>query len=435
MAVHTIAAGEIAVHNKVLAANVVDAVNFAVDPSAIAIESSGTAAIYFTTDGSTPTVGGATTRVVPAASSATRRLVRHSGGQSVRLVSTGTPTYSVVVVSDQDLGEQYMADEIAALKASAGSSSGHVIEEEDTPLAQRANLNFTGAGVTAADSGGKTVVTIPGGGGGTASSDSVQAGVLGTGQGKVTRNSSSEVAVAAGSGWVPNASGVLTRATWTATTVTAIPVATDTRLDQVVVDSAGVISRLAGTDQAGVTLDNRTGAAALGNNVRLADLLVTTTGIAVTTGLRDRRPKALGAYFRIVRTSNAGGTNDYAIAVSANVSTQIDAVNINPRIECSGKNIRCSIHGRAWSSTATALFAPFVDGARQLADEPFGILATTTDTMELYISYAIAVSAGSHTLGWGFRYGTAATLNIRARAAIPFVVSFEEIMRDSESND
>lgn len=40
---------------------------------------------------------------------------------------------------------------------------GHVIEEEGTPLTQRADLNFVGAGVTATDAGGKTVVTIPGG--------------------------------------------------------------------------------------------------------------------------------------------------------------------------------------------------------------------------------------------------------------------------------
>lgn len=44
---------------------------------------------------------------------------------------------------------------------STGTGGGHVIEDEGTPLAQRDNLNFTGAGVTATDAGGKTVVTIP----------------------------------------------------------------------------------------------------------------------------------------------------------------------------------------------------------------------------------------------------------------------------------
>lgn len=43
-----------------------------------------------------------------------------------------------------------------------GGGSAHVIENEGTPLTARSNLNFVGDGVTAADSGGKTVVTIPG---------------------------------------------------------------------------------------------------------------------------------------------------------------------------------------------------------------------------------------------------------------------------------
>ncbi len=45
---------------------------------------------------------------------------------------------------------------------------GHIIEDEGVGLPQRAVLNFAGSGVTASDVGGKTVITIPGGGGGTA---------------------------------------------------------------------------------------------------------------------------------------------------------------------------------------------------------------------------------------------------------------------------
>lgn len=45
----------------------------------------------------------------------------------------------------------------------AASGSGYdTVEDEGTPLTQRTTINFAGAGVTAADSGGKTVVTIPG---------------------------------------------------------------------------------------------------------------------------------------------------------------------------------------------------------------------------------------------------------------------------------
>lgn len=38
--------------------------------------------------------------------------------------------------------------------------AGHVIEDEGTPVTQRANLNFVGSGVAVTDVGGKTVVTI-----------------------------------------------------------------------------------------------------------------------------------------------------------------------------------------------------------------------------------------------------------------------------------
>lgn len=44
-------------------------------------------------------------------------------------------------------------------------SAYNTVEDEGTGLTQRSTLNFTGAGVTASDSGGKTVVNIPSGGG------------------------------------------------------------------------------------------------------------------------------------------------------------------------------------------------------------------------------------------------------------------------------
>ncbi len=50
--------------------------------------------------------------------------------------------------------------------AAGGGGGGHTIEDEGTPLTQRASLNFVGDGVSAADAGGKTVVTINGGSGG-----------------------------------------------------------------------------------------------------------------------------------------------------------------------------------------------------------------------------------------------------------------------------
>jgi len=53
----------------------------------------------------------------------------------------------------------------SALQAKVNQAGGHVIEDEGTPLSQRPNMNFIGAGVTASDDGETTNVTIPGGGG------------------------------------------------------------------------------------------------------------------------------------------------------------------------------------------------------------------------------------------------------------------------------
>jgi hypothetical protein len=43
-----------------------------------------------------------------------------------------------------------------------GGGSGHIIEDEGTPLTQRATINVVGGGVAATDAGGKTVITVPG---------------------------------------------------------------------------------------------------------------------------------------------------------------------------------------------------------------------------------------------------------------------------------
>jgi hypothetical protein len=55
----------------------------------------------------------------------------------------------------------------ATARTNLGIVQGHVIEDEGTPVTQRGTMNFTGAGVSVADAGAKTVVTISGGGSGT----------------------------------------------------------------------------------------------------------------------------------------------------------------------------------------------------------------------------------------------------------------------------
>lgn len=95
MASYTIAANEIAAHDKTLVAATVDTVTFTDDVDAIEVVTDGAARLYYTVDGSTPTVGGANTRMLSAAIS--RAVVATPSGSppAVKLISAGTPTYSV----------------------------------------------------------------------------------------------------------------------------------------------------------------------------------------------------------------------------------------------------------------------------------------------------------------------------------------------------
>lgn len=96
MASYPVAASERAANAKTLVASTVDTVTFDRDCDEVEVLSlDGAAAIYFTVDGSTPTVGGANCDVVPATVAARTVAVPTSGDTVVKLVSAGTPVYSV----------------------------------------------------------------------------------------------------------------------------------------------------------------------------------------------------------------------------------------------------------------------------------------------------------------------------------------------------
>lgn len=76
-----------------------------------------------------------------------------------------TPGNAGRLVWRTDLNQLKVDDGIGFTSIGSGSG-GHIIEDEGSPLAQRATLNFIGSGVTVTDGGGKSVVTIPGGGAG-----------------------------------------------------------------------------------------------------------------------------------------------------------------------------------------------------------------------------------------------------------------------------
>lgn len=111
MASYTLTYGDRAAHAKTLVAATVDTVTFpagdpaspgwARQPKKIKVISDGTADIYFTVDGSAPTVAGAKTyRIQSVAGSETATLNDGNPNDAVvvKLISAATPKYSVVAV-------------------------------------------------------------------------------------------------------------------------------------------------------------------------------------------------------------------------------------------------------------------------------------------------------------------------------------------------
>ncbi|GAA0632324.1 hypothetical protein GCM10010174_61710 [Kutzneria viridogrisea] len=94
----TVPAGQIGAHNLTLTANTVTEVDFADDVDTVEVLSDGTAPVYVTVDGSSPTVGGANCYLLPAAIGAKELHPPTAGGTVVKLISAGTPTVSVAKV-------------------------------------------------------------------------------------------------------------------------------------------------------------------------------------------------------------------------------------------------------------------------------------------------------------------------------------------------
>lgn len=84
----------------------------------------------------------------------------------------------------------------------AGGAGGYsTIQEDGTPLTQRATVNFTGAGATCSDSGGITVCNIPGGSG------NIGSFTVSFGTDAISRYESDEATVTAA--WVTSTSDIV----------------------------------------------------------------------------------------------------------------------------------------------------------------------------------------------------------------------------------
>lgn len=121
------------------------------------------------------TTGGALNVTLPAGVEGMMIIVQDVGGSATtnNITVIGTINGSVNYIIADNFGNVELlfsdGDWIIVSKEPSGGGGGsaHVIEDEGTPVTQRSNINFEGAGVTVDDFGGKTRVTIPGGGGAT----------------------------------------------------------------------------------------------------------------------------------------------------------------------------------------------------------------------------------------------------------------------------
>lgn len=103
----TVAASKVAAHSVTLAANQVSTISFTDNISAVDVISDGAAPVYYTVDGSTPTIGGANCYLIPAGLTGidTRDTTNSAGAGTldvVKVISTCVPGAPIVSVQRGD---------------------------------------------------------------------------------------------------------------------------------------------------------------------------------------------------------------------------------------------------------------------------------------------------------------------------------------------
>lgn len=188
----------------------------------------------------------------------------------------------------------------------------------------------------------------------------IQEGVLGSGDGAVTRIDANTVRVAAGSGWVQADGTIGSSLTglfpvrWAQTDITIPNTSVNKRIDRIVIPavldgSLAVPTRVAGSQTATPTHDNLTGAGSIpSGNMQIATVIASTTGVASgnvsNAGIRDRRPWARGAHaIASISTSDKTTTSTTSLTIDSGLMLIL---------ELSGAPLLVRLWGTASAGTA-----------------------------------------------------------------------------------
>lgn len=184
---------------------------------------------------------------------------------------------------------------------------------------------------------------------------------------------------------------------------------------------------ITGTPTIGATKDNRLGAASLPNTaVRLADVLVASGAVSVLDAdIRDRRPRANGAYHHVKRTAGTGTSSvtSYATLFTAELLSRLEIA--------SGKvSVRFSGHLSTAANAYSIYHRPAVDGVgeqERLMANPTA--ASLNHPFDFF--WIIDVTPGWHTFQMQVRANAAFSTSWLSDATSPATWEIEEILRTS----
>lgn len=276
--------------------------------------------------------------------------------------------------------------------------------------------------------------------------DTLQEGVVKTGDGALTRLDANNMRIAAGVAWIDgDGVGGLTgryRVTWPQTDLNFPNAALGfNRLDEVIVrmpasgHGVGTIERVAGAEVAAQTIDARQGAAAVPNgcallhDVRINEDKGNRADLGATQ-LRDRRRRARGFYRAF--TSNTAGDATTASVNYINTNIAAERIEINP-----ANSVRFRVTGHAGSDTAgrRAIIGLLLDGGELTrANVPSGLANGFYPFVAEVVRVPNSLPAGTGLFTIGLAMADGGVARLVNSGTVGVNVEIEEIITSNSNN-